>query len=87
MLKVFHKGPVSVELLHQSDDYAVARIKITEKNKTGLTVGKFQKDDLAVLAIERGGKVISSPKDAETLQAGDYLLCYGKTVELDKEAG
>ncbi len=87
VLKVFHKGPVSVELLHQSDDYAVARIKITEKNKTGLTVGKFQKDDLAVLAIERGGKVISSPKDAETLQAGDYLLCYGKTVELDKEAG
>jgi amino acid transporter len=87
ILKLFRKGPVNVEMLHQAEDYAVARIKITEKNKTGLTVGKFQKGDLTVLAIERDGKVISSPKDAEALQAGDYLLCYGKTEELTKEAG
>lgn len=87
ILKLFRKGPVNVEMLHQADDYAVARVKITEKNKTGLTVGKFQKGDLSVLAIERGGKVISSPKDTEALRAGDYLLCYGKTEELTQEGG
>ena len=72
-------------MLHQSDDYAVARIKITEKNKTGLTVGKIKKGELTVLAIERGGKVIRSPKDTESVQTGDYLLCYGKTEELNQE--
>jgi amino acid transporter len=82
ILKLFHKGPVNVEILHQAQDYGVARIKVTEKDKTGLTVGKFK---VTVLAIERGDKVISSPKDTESVQQGDYLLCYGKTEEIGKE--
>jgi len=81
ILKLFHKGPVNAEMLHQSQDYGVARIKITEKDKAGLTVGKFK---VTVLAIERGDKVITSPKDTEPVQAGDYLLCYGKIDNLTK---
>jgi len=85
ILKLFHKGPVNVEILHQSQDYGVARIKITEKDKTGLTISKLIKGEVTVLAIERGDKVITSPKDTEPVQAGDYLLCYGKVEELNQK--
>jgi hypothetical protein len=82
ILKLFHKGPVNVETLHQAQDYGVVRIKITEKDKIGLTIDKFK---VTVLAIERGDKVITSPKDTEPVQAGDYLLCYGKVEELNQK--
>jgi hypothetical protein len=81
ILWLFRKAPVNVEILHQSDDYGVARIKIGEKDKVGLTIGSYKKRDLVVLAIERDGKVIASPKDTDALQMGDYLLCYGKVEE------
>ncbi len=79
ILKLFHKGPGNVEILHRADDFGVARIKIDGKDKDSLTVGKF---NVIVLAIERGDKVITSPKDTEPVQAGDYLLCYGKLDNL-----
>jgi hypothetical protein len=82
ILKLFHKAPIGVEILHQAEDYGVARIKISEKDKVGLTIGKYKKYDFTVLAIERGDKVIPSPKDTELIQAGDYLVCYGKVEEL-----
>lgn len=79
VLKLFHKAPVNIEMLHRADDFGVARIKV---DKAGLTVGKFKG---TVLAIERGDKVIQSPKDTESVQAGDYLLCWGKIDELNNQ--
>jgi hypothetical protein len=81
ILKLFGKTPVNVEILYKADEIGVGRIKINDKEKVGLTIGKFSKRDLTVLAIERGDKVISSPKDTESIEAGDYLLCYGKVEE------
>lgn len=34
--------------------------------------------DIQVLNLARGGKVISNPREARELEAGDKLLCYGK---------
>jgi hypothetical protein len=69
------------EILHQMGDYEVARIRINERTGTiGLTLGndKFKEQDITILAIERGDKVLSLPKDEEVVLAGDCLLCYGK---------
>jgi amino acid transporter len=85
LLKLFRKTPVNEEILHQAGDYGIVRIKIGEK-AAELTVGnsKFKKPDITILALERGDKVVSLPKDNESLEAGDYLLCYGKVDELTK---
>lgn len=42
------------------------------------------KHSITILAIERGDKVLPSPEAGETVLAGDYLLCYGKTAEISK---
>jgi hypothetical protein len=69
------------EILHQAGDYAIARLGVREADGVAaLTVGntKFREKNLTVLAIERGDRVLSLPKDEEAVLAGDYLLCYGK---------
>jgi uncharacterized protein with PhoU and TrkA domain len=84
ILKLLRKTPVNEEILHQAGDYGIIRIKITEKDRTAaLTIGnsKFKKPGITILAIERGDKVVSLPKDNESVQAGDHLLCYGKVDE------
>ncbi len=85
LLKLFRKTPVNEEILHQAGDYGIVRIKIGEKDAE-LTVGssQYKKPGITVMAIEKGDKVVSLPKDNESLQAGDYLLCYGKVDELTK---
>ena len=77
------------EILHQSGGYSVTRLAIGQKDvpaslttkSTGLT-----ERGIAVLAIERGDTVMTFPRDDDTLAAGDYLLCYGKTTELTSVA-
>lgn len=80
-----HKATVSTteEILHRLGDYGIARFKIDEA--TGLTIGntKFKARNITILAIERGNKVLSLPKDEEAVLAGDYLLCYGKVSEFN----
>jgi amino acid transporter len=83
ILKLFRKTPVNEEVLHQAGDYSVVRVKLTEK--TAATLGSSQYKNVTVLAIERGEKVISQPKDSEALQPGDHLLCYGKMDELNRQ--
>ena len=73
------------EIPHQSGGYSITRLAIGQKDlpaalttkDTGLT-----EQGIAILAIERGDTTLTFPKDDETLAAGDYLLCYGKTAEL-----
>jgi hypothetical protein len=83
ILHLLHKTPVVVEILHQAGEYGVARIKIDKAD--GLTIGnaKFKARNITVLAIERGNKVLSLPKNEEPVQAGDCMLCYGKVSEFN----
>jgi amino acid transporter len=83
-----HKAPVYIpeEILHQMGDYGIARFRMSEiDGAAGLTIGttKFKERNITILAIERGDKVLSLPKDEEPVMAGDYLLCYGKVSEFN----
>ena len=76
---------ITEELLHQSGDYGLARVAITQKdNVHGFAVKDthFSKQGITVLAIERGNNVLPFPKAEEALLEGDYLLCYGKVAEI-----
>jgi amino acid transporter len=86
IIKLFHKTQVYIpeEILHQSGDYGIARVKIGKTDgTTGLTIGntKYKERNIIILAIERDEKVLSQPKDDESVLAGDYLLCYGKVSD------
>ena len=73
------------EILHQSGGYSVTRLAIGQKDlPTALTAKGtgLTERGIAILAIERGDTALTFPKNDETLAAGDYLLCYGKTTEL-----
>jgi hypothetical protein len=84
ILKLFRKTPTRGEILHQIGDYGIVRFVISEKDRVGgLTISKFNKRNITILAIERGDKVLSLPSDEEAVKAGDYLLGYGKISELD----
>ncbi|MEM7680422.1 MAG: RimK family alpha-L-glutamate ligase [Planctomycetota bacterium] len=64
-----------------SKGYGVADLVIPEGSDL---VGKTIKEsglrdrDIAVLNLHRGTSVISNPRGARTLEAGDKLLCYGR---------
>ena len=86
IIKLFHKARVIIpeQILHQSGEYGVARVKMGETEEfKDLTIGntKYKERNITILAIERGSTVVSQPKDDETLMTGDYLLCYGKVSE------
>jgi len=82
--------PVIGRVIHQTGDYSLVQIKIGGKADI---VGSNLKDtdlkryDIAVLAIERGEKTLAQPGLEEQLQAGDCLLCYGKSVDINEIAG
>jgi hypothetical protein len=73
------------EIIYQVDDYGLARLEITEKNRAaGLTLEDtgYVDHGFAILAIERGGKVLPFPKAGEKVVVGDCLLCYGELAEM-----
>jgi len=64
-----------------SAGYGVADIHIPEGSAfVGQTIeGAGLRDrDIVVLVLRRSGQVISNPKSARVMEAGDVLLCYGK---------
>lgn len=64
-----------------SRGYGVADIQIPEGSAlVGKTLGESGLGDreLAVLNLHRGTSVISNPRGSRVLEAGDWLLCYGK---------
>ena len=74
---------LSVEVLHKAGDYSVMRIEASEGSKlvgSSLQDSGLMKRGVSILAIERGGVVLSFPKAEETMLNGDYILCYGKEV-------
>ena len=67
--------------LSVSAGYGVADIVVAAGTMlVGKTISEsgLRDRDIQVLNLARGGKVISNPKEARELEAGDKLLCYGK---------
>ncbi len=65
-----------------SRGYSVADIHIIEDSSyAGQTLREtgLREQDIVVLTLRQDGKVISNPKSSRVLNAGDSLLCYGKT--------
>jgi ribosomal protein S6--L-glutamate ligase len=50
----------------------------------GKTLGEsgLLERDITVLTLNRGISVIPNPRSRQMLQAGDRLLCFGKTDEM-----
>jgi len=75
------------EIVHQAGDYRIARLTIGRKApEVGCKIGDISlaKHDVKILAIERGDKTLAFPEAKEIVQAGDHLLCYGKTAEISE---
>ncbi len=73
------------EIVHQAGDYSIARLTIGRKAaEVGCKIGDISlaKHDIKILAIERGDRTLAFPESKEVVQAGDHLLCYGKTDEM-----
>lgn len=61
--------------------YGVAELLIPEGfHLVGKTLkdSRLREDDILVLTLNRGVRVISNPKTNRIIEAGDRLLCYGK---------
>jgi len=64
-----------------SKGYGVSEIYVPGgSNFVGMTITetKLSEQDINVLTLYRGSKVIPNPKAERVLEAGDKLLCYGK---------
>lgn len=64
-----------------SKGYGVSEIYIPEGSKfVGISISdtKLRDQDINVLTLYRGAKVIPNPKESRVLEANDKLLCFGK---------
>jgi len=70
-----------------SKGYGVSEIYVPEGSRfVGMTITetKLSEQDINVLTLYRGSKVIPNPKAERVLEAGDKLLCYGKLESMRK---
>ena len=68
-----------------STGYGVAELVVhAGADLVGKTLGEsgLLERDITVLTLNRGVSVIPNPRSRELLQAGDRLLCFGKTDEM-----
>ncbi len=73
------------ELLHSAEGWSIARVEVPEDCQfAGQTLAATRPRDqgILVIAIERDGKFIPSPKGDESLYVGDRLIVYGKLAEI-----
>lgn len=64
-----------------SKGYGVSEIYVPRGSQfegQSIDDGKFQEQDLNILTLYQGGKIIPNPKGTRILGAGDRLLCFGK---------
>ena len=69
------------QVLHLNREYGVAEVILQENNiLAGKTIAesKIRDKEIFILAIERQGDFIHSPRGSQLLQAGDKLIAYGK---------
>lgn len=78
----YHMEKQTVEqVLHLNRDYGVAEVILEDNNiLTGKTIAesKIRDKEIFILAIERPGIFIHSPRGNQLLQRGDKLIVYGK---------
>ena len=75
------------ELLHSAEGWGIARVEVPEACQfAGQTLAATRPRDqgILVVAIERDGKLIPSPKGDESIYVGDRLIVYGKLAEMPK---
>lgn len=68
-----------------SRGYNVSEISIPEGSVfVGKTIEgtELRNKDIVVLTLKRGASVISNPKNSRVIEAGDELLCYGKSESM-----
>ncbi len=73
------------ELLHSAEGWGIARVEVPEACRfAGKTLAATRPRDqgILVVAIERDGKLIPSPKGDESIYVGDRLIVYGKIAEM-----
>ena len=70
-----------------SKGYGIGEIYIPDGSKfVGLTIQetKLQEQDINVLTLYRGAKVIPNPRKDRILEPEDKLLCFGKMESMKK---
>jgi uncharacterized integral membrane protein len=75
------------EMVHQSNDYSIARLTMGRKApEVDRKIGDIElsKGNLTLLAIERGDRTLPFPQAGEVVEAGDHLVFFGKTEEINK---
>ncbi|MFH1837676.1 MAG: TrkA C-terminal domain-containing protein [Candidatus Omnitrophota bacterium] len=85
----FTKRPVE-EILRLAEGYGIAEITLTEHcEDLGKTLfdSSLRKQDILILAIERGKKVVPAPHASDQLLLNDTVICYGKLENIAKISG
>lgn len=84
--QTFTKRPVK-EIFRLAKGYGVAEVTLdhncAEIGKA-LSESSFRKQDILILAIERGMNVIPTPHADDRLLANDTIICYGKLDNISK---
>jgi len=82
--KVLEENKIE-EVLH----LGIAELRIKETSPVAnqsLADSDLSRKDILVLAIERGGGIIPTPKGSDNIQIADDLICYGKLANIRKMA-
>lgn len=75
------------EILHLAEGYGIAEVRIKDDSplvSQPLADSALSQRDILVLAIERGGGIIPTPKGSDDIQTADNLICYGKLANIRK---
>ena len=79
----------NTEIIYHAGEYSLARLTI---GKAAPEVGckisdtSLAKGNIKVLAIERGERTLPFPEAKEIVLAGDHLIYYGRTEEINRVA-
>ncbi|MGA7677008.1 MAG: TrkA C-terminal domain-containing protein [Dehalococcoidia bacterium] len=77
----------NTEIIYHAGEYSLARLtigKAAPEAGSKISDTSLAKSNIKVLAIERGDKVFFYPEAKEVVQAGDHLIYYGRTEEINK---
>lgn len=77
----------NTEIIYHAGEYSLARLIVGKEGpEVGSKIGdtSLAKRNIKFLVMERGDKVMFYPEAKEVVQAGDRLIYYGRTEEIEK---